>query len=481
MNLAQRRGERTFSNLLPYLDLDAEKGILWLKDGSAVRILSVCPKSILSATEEELQTIQTGLISAVNQLPEGMLLQCLLVREQTNETSDRAALNWKAAHAKPDEQVISDSEERLFGSKLEALRERWANSTLFQTRIYISLRATPEVKSSTFQKLGPFSFLTYGRKSKKARKPVATLLSELEQSSTALKLALEAQGFEVKETPPEEANDYLFRFFNPDRMVNAPIQLSSVNARSDLSDAIALTDLIETRKGLALGRSRLRIGSLKTLPESCQPGLMTEFSAETKPFVLVLTILVLSQTEERERLSRRQRLASGMAGGNRVRNISAESQLEDIEETLSAMISSGEKLFATSLHLLTVERDEESHSFQQLLDSAERIGSGCRWFEETVGAYPVFFGILPFAPTFITRPKRLLSSRLSDFLPVFGIGPGHTDASVIFETPYQSILGYSLFEKSPSGNTILIGSSGSGKSTLACGLILGMAAKGRAS
>ena len=117
-----------------------------------------------------------------------------------------------------------------------------------------------------------------------------------------------------------------------------------------------------------------------------------------------------------------------------------------------------------------------NQSFEQLLDECSKIGPGCQWFEETVGAYPVFFGILPFAPTFITRPKRVLASHLCDFLPLFGIGYGHEKAEIIFETPFQSILGYSLFEKSPSANAILIGSTGSGKSTLACGLILGMTA-----
>jgi len=191
---------------------------------------------------------------------------------------------------------------------------------------------------------------------------------------------------------------------------------------------------------------------------------------------LTTTILVLSQTEEKEKLSRRQRLATGMAGGNAVRNLSAEAQLLDIEQTLTSMIETGEKLFATSFHLTFFEKDENSLFLSELAD-AERIGAGCRWFEETVGAYPVFFGILPFAPQFLVRPKRVLSSVLSDLLPVYGIGAGHSNAEVLFETPYQSAIGFSLFEKSPSGNGLLIGSTGTGKSTLACGLILGMLAQ----
>lgn len=115
-------------------------------------------------------------------------------------------------------------------------------------------------------------------------------------------------------------------------------------------------------------------------------------------------------------------------------------------------------------------------SIARLLEEAERVGPGCQWFEETVGALPVFFGTLPFAPTHLTRPKRVLSSTLADMLPIFGQGPGHNSAEMLFETPSGNLLGYSLFEKSPSANAMLIGSTGSGKSVLACGVILEMAA-----
>ena len=165
-----------------------------------------------------------------------------------------------------------------------------------------------------------------------------------------------------------------------------------------------------------------------------------------------------------------------MASGNQVRNLHAENQLHEIEETLSAMISRGERLLASSFHLITQETDGDSRRLDQLLDEGARLGPGCQWFEETVGAYPVFLGILPFAPTFITRPRRGLAPAISDLLPLYGSGPGHEEASVLFETLDQGITAFSLFEKSPSGNAILIGSTGSGKSTLACGLILGMTA-----
>jgi len=112
----------------------------------------------------------------------------------------------------------------------------------------------------------------------------------------------------------------------------------------------------------------------------------------------------------------------------------------------------------------------------KMIEEAEKLGPGCLWFEETVGAYPSFLGSMPFAPTHMTRSKRMLSSTVSDLCPIFGYGPGHKDAELLFEAPSGSLLGFSLFEDSPSANAILIGSTGSGKSTLACGIALGMAA-----
>ncbi len=469
--------EKTVAESLPYFSLDTNKeSLLWMKDGGASATLALTPKSVMSSPDEDLEALRSGLTMVLNQVPEGTLLQFLMRREATNQASDLAVAQWTKAHTPEIPAPSDDPLQKLKQAKQEAMETLWKDNELFQTRIYVTVRVSSEIKAKPLTKIGPLSHLGL-IKTKSGFKSSQVVASEARDLLNSLKIALESQGFEARIVTASEILKTAYEFLNPER--EFPKNSFQVATDSDLSESLSQTDLIETRRGLQLGRTSLRIGTMKTLPDSSTPGLMAHFSMLPLDFWLVQTILVLPQTSERERLSRRQRLTSGLVSGNNVRNLSAETQLTDIEDTLTAMIGSGEKLLASSFHLIAFEKESaEAHTFTRLLEEGEKLGPGCRWFEETVGAFPVFFGILPFAPSFITRPKRVLSSNLCDFLPVFGIGSGHNEAAVLFETPYQSALGLSLYEKSPSANGILIGSTGSGKSTLACGLILGMSAGG---
>jgi type IV secretory pathway VirB4 component len=476
MNLTKRVETKTLADSLPYLHFDQESGALWLKDGSVAKTFEIIPKNVLSTTEDELEILRQGLNSILNQAPEGALLQFYFVRERTTEESDIAGSQWKKCHSTETEN-LKPASELLFNSKLDMFQNLWKTGGLFQCRVYLTIRLPADFKASSFGKLGPLAFLAFGRVKKENLKNPSLLVNEIQEIYSQLKTGFESHGFETKDLDFETLAKIIFKFLNPERASVNPNLRVGTEGCNDLSEAISLTDFIESRKGISLGRTQVRIGTLKALPKESYPGLMTYLASEAHEFVIVNTILVLSQTKEKERLSRKQKFASGMASGNSVRNLTAESILEDTEETLSALVA-GEKLFASSFHLVSFETaDTESDQFQQLIDVCERMGEGCQWFEETVGAYPVFFGILPFAPTFITRPKRIRSAHMGDLLPIYGMGPGHDEASLIFETPYKSLMNFSLFEKSPSANGIVIGSTGSGKSTLACGILLGMAAE----
>lgn len=473
ISFMKKKTAPTLADLLPYLTFDRKRNLLWLKDGSASLTYRITPKHCLSLTDEDLETLRSALSDTLNQLPEGATLQFLLVREKSSEEWDQAANHWKREH--PDPGGFPETEPRvaLLYAKREQIRSQWREGLLYQSRVYLSIRIPPELDGSYGHRLGPVAFLASMR-SKKEKKSPGGIEGEITALAEGMRLSLNAHGFETLGAKPEELIGFIYSYLNPERAKS--IAAPEIREGQSLSEALGLTDLIETMDGLNLGRTRVRIGSLKSYPESSTPALMSGFAGECETFCLVYTILALSQTKEKERLSRKQRLATGMAGGNQVRDLHAESQLRDVEDTLSAMITSGEKLFASSIQLVTMAEDapESKVAFNRLLESGERLGGGCQWFEETVGAYPVFFGILPFAPTFLTRPKRLLSANLSDFLPVYGIGPGHEEASVLFETPFRSLIGYSLFEKSPSGNAIVLGETGSGKSVFVSGLLLGM-------
>ena len=450
--------------------MNPDTGTLWLKDGSASKTLEIIPRNCLFCTDDELELIRQGIGSCLNQLPEGALVQLLLLRERSTSHSDHAFQIWKSRHTSPDDPPSSRGEQ-LLKAKEELCDSFFGDGLRLQTRIFVTLRLDPAGMPKPGGKMGPLAHLAFGRSQTKKTKSSDEIEHDLSQAIEALRSGLTAAGFELSELTSEEKIQVIFRFLNPDRP-EVPPTPEQGSAFQDPSDWVASSDLSESRWGLRLGRTSVGIGTLKAFPETSFPCLLAPIAAFSQPFALTMTLLVLPQTSERERLSRRQRLAHGMASGNTVRNLVAESQLTDIEDTLSAMISSGDKLLAASFHFLSFGED----SIASILREAEKVSGGCQWFEETAGAFPVFFGILPFAPTFVTRPLRILGGHLSDLAPTFGIGSGHEGAEILLETPYQSLFGFSLFEKTPSANSILIGSTGSGKSTLACGIILGMAA-----
>lgn len=470
--------KKTVADSLPYLGLNSKTESLWLKDGSATRTFRVVPRNSLSATDEDLEGLRAGLNNLISQLPEGTLLQVFFTRKKVGTENDPALVRWKKSHEVEGANVIGlDARKSLFESRLELLKKREKTDPYFQTDILVTVRVTSERFRNPASLQGPLSFLSAFNRSKATRKSQIEVEAELGKISQGLRQSFETMEFEVSNVSPQERLSFIYRYLNPDRDQPMSEVVDTIDI-DDLmiSDYCSLTDMIETREGLQLGKSRIRIASLKNLPESSTPALFIPFAMQTQEFTLVTTTLILNQTNERERLSRRQRVTQALSAGTRVRNLQAETQLQDIEDTLIAMIARGEKLVSISHHFIMKEDKNDPFAFPKMLENAARSGSGSQWFEETVGAYPVFFSTLPFAPTFITRPKRVLSGVASDLLPLYGIGPGHEEASVLFETDYKSLFGFSLFEKSPTGNGILIGSTGSGKSTLACGLILGMVA-----
>ena len=301
-----------------------------------------------------------------------------------------------------------------FEAKRTELAALCNEGALFQTRLYVALRFPGNTQSKVGSTTGPFSQFAFLRGKRVQGQSRDQLGHELNDTTLAFRSILESQGFETRNVGGNEVLKLIYRFINPERSRVIEFRDDTSRTIHSLADRLAVTDFLEGPEGLKLGQVPVKVGTLKSLPDSSIPCLAQSLATAPESFAFVLTVLMLPQTSERERLGRKQRLAQGMAGGNRVRNLVAETQLQEIEETLTAMISSGEKLVAASFHLFSIGEADEATHFSSLMNRAEELGPGCVWFEETVGAFPVFFGNLPFAPAFMSRPKRMLTSGLSD-------------------------------------------------------------------
>ena len=347
--------QETLSDRLPYFGFESKTEAIWLKDGSATLSLKVIPKDCSQLTDDDLEILRAGLIPVLNHLPEGSVLQALLMRERSSAHRNEAYQRWVKSHS--GEKMVSEARDQLFQARSDELKSAFDQGAIFQTRCYLTFRVLPELDPKPGKVMGLFSHFAFWFPGKKtARKSRNKILEDLASGFEALNAGLSALGFELAHVPHEERMSIIYEWLNPERSQTMPPP--KPNSSTTLSDQVALTDLVENHSGIALGRTEVQMASMKSLPEFSVPAVMQQLSCAAVPFSMILTIYVLSQSQERERLLRKQRLAQGMASGNMVRNLMAEAQLRDIEDTLGALISSGEKLFGVSFQITGIKESD---------------------------------------------------------------------------------------------------------------------------
>ena len=101
--------------------------------------------------------------------------------------------------------------------------------------------------------------------------------------------------------------------------------------------------------------------------------------------------------------------------------------------------------------------------------------SGTEGMEETVASFEIFKELsIPNARGTI-RKKRLKTSNLADFIPIYGPWRGHKQASLLLKSRRNSLVAFDPFSQDLTNyNQIISGGSGSGKSFLANTLLLQM-------
>ena len=157
-----------------------------------------------------------------------------------------------------------------------------AGGALFQTDIFVTLRVSPEIKSRTMTRMGAFAHLAFWHPSKKSTDKLfpRSLVQELGAVTETFRLGLESAGIDVVPIIEQEQTAKIAEFFNPDRLAQVLGSDPTESHPQNLSERVTLTDLIESKSGLALGKTRIRIGTLKHLPESTVPALMHLLSGQ---------------------------------------------------------------------------------------------------------------------------------------------------------------------------------------------------------
>ena len=431
-----------------------EQDCLVFKDFSLGQMLRIEPVDISCATDEEINALHDRTCDFLNGLPAGLSLQFVQhVRGGVSETLERhRALECEGAS--PLSRTLVDKRAHLLLAEDEAGRAP-------QRRFTLAVRRTMRRKDAKRRVRWPWQS---SESEPLTETELAQEAKELKTSIAAITDGLAALGVDARALSEDEAFAEIFDQWNPGH----PVEGLNFN-REDMRDDLALNDVVASARGFALGRVHHRLITLKSIPEFTFAGMAEKLSDLPFDSRLFASIETLDQDRETFALETQRRIAYAMFAGKRgVSDLEAEAKLKDIESLLALRVAGKEKIFSASLSIVL-----RSHSETEVDEMAARTLqlvrelSGAEGLLESYAATHQFVELsLPNARS-AERARRINTSVLADFLPIFGDWPGHDEPRILLRNRSGGLVAFDPFSpRLTNFNQVVSGGSGAGKSFL---------------
>jgi conjugal transfer ATP-binding protein TraC len=430
-------------------------------DGSLGFVLELSPVDVSCWEDERVDDYAARLASFLNSLPSGVDVQ--FVQEISAGNAD---ILDRSEQLRTD--GVSVSVLALQKSRLSWLRERDTAGQIPRHTMKLVVRRSspaPIIRPGLFSKAKAFESMTEAHLEREL-KALVHLREEVLRGLGALRLR-------TRILSEREVAEEIYRLWNPAR----PLGLGSYDPE-EIRSSIVLTDACLEQRGFALGDVHHRLVSLKLLPDQTCAAMARVLRSLPLDSKLFLSVSIPEQQKEFESLQTQRRIAFSMARGKKagVADIESEAKLQDLETLISELVSQGEKIFHVSLNILLRAKSHEELDEQVAVAlAAVRELSGAEGMEESLAAFDVFTELsLPNARA-KERSKRMKTSNIADFLPVYGPWAGHDTPRVLLRSGEGSLIGFDPFSKDLTNyNQVITGGSGSGKSFLTNLLLLQM-------
>lgn len=432
-----------------------EEGRFIFKDMSLGAILKINPRDISCATDEELNALHQVAADFLNGLPAGLSLQFVQMIEKGGASLIQAHGALSTTQMPLVEKMLSERQSRLKHLDDEGMTPAQA--------MYVILRRP--FKKSVPKKKFSFSFWKKNFEEEDfIRDTIEPELRSFSQVLEQVSQGLETLGLTSTLVQEDTAFSLLFDQWNP----TYPLEGVNFN-REDIRDDLILSDMVMSLKGFALGRIHHRILSLKIMPDHTFSSMSEKLRDLPFGSRLHLSVDVLDQDKETLTLETQRRIAYAMYAGKKgVSDLESEAKLKDIEALLAGRVSGQEKIFSAALNVvLRHENEEELENQVAAVLQLFRELSGAEGMVESLAAGSLFLEFsLPNARA-KERSRRMNTSVLADFLPIYGDWPGHDEPRVILRNRRGSLLGFDPFSpRLTNFNQIVSGGSGAGKSFL---------------
>lgn len=432
-----------------------EDGALIFKDFSLGQVLRLKPRDVSTATDDEMNSVHHVACDFLNGLPSGLSIQFV----QSVEAGNNRLLDRHSELSVASESALST---KLTSERVARLKRLNELGDTPSQNLYVFLRKP--FKRDTPKKRR-FAFWQKNEEAKgESNIDIKSELRAFDVTVAQVREGLEALGISSEISPEDKVFQLLFDQWNPAH----PIAGLNYNCE-DIRDDLVLSDLVVSLKGFALGHIQHRVLSLKIMPDQSFASMSERLRGLPIDSRLFLSIDVLDQEKETSALKTQRRIAYAMYAGKRgVSDLESEAKLKDIESLLNGRIAGQEKIFAVSLNVVL------RHESESVLDDqvscvlqAMRELSGAEGMVESLAAASMFLELAMPNARAKERSRRMNTTVLADFLPIYGDWPGHEEPRILLRNRRGSVVGFDPFsQRLTNFNQIVSGGSGSGKSFL---------------
>ena len=451
------------SEQLPYWEFGHEPiphMILW--DGSVSAGLELLPLDIECFDETRINQLTEQLRSFVNSLTEGLTAQFIVKVE-----SD--FLDTLISH----QGLVTTTNEFLRGldeQRCSNLKDEIKTETVFRPRLFLFFKTESPIKPKALS-LGSLK-----KFSSEFESGFDDLIETLSQSIENAESTLSSLGFSVRKLPREDLVTLVYQHVNPRRA--RQVAQPNIVRRDDILEnesprsQLAISELVLDHEEFILDQERVRVLTLKTLPEMTFAGMMSSFLALPFKYELVFSFKIPDQLKEMKSLEQKRRMAHSLTANNgaRVSDLEGESRLQQTTSLIREIIESGQRIFHAELVVILRDENNKEGRKRLSLNTKEALSqfkslSGAEGMQETVGAWHIFSSSLPGGPMRLVRKKKLKTNNLVDFLPVYGASIGDEKPVVLTHTRLGSLCSFNPYDPQLTNyNMLVTGSSGSGKS-----------------
>lgn len=432
------------------------------KDGSIGFGLELTPVDVSCFKDEKVNELSEQIRQFVNGLPSFLDIQFVQEIESGND-------EVIAAHLSEGKNDSNELSRALLSERVEILREKDQTEQLpvYRLKVFVRKVMSPLVSKKSFL-ANKVNFENIGEDALNRE------IKAMEGLKTQLSREFERLGLAAQSINSNELFDALYTQWNPNRK-SKPTRIDF----EDINEQLIQSDIILDTHFFSIGEMEHQVLTLKTLPDQTYSAMASILRRLPFSSKLYVTFHVPDQQKEIESLQTQRRIAFSMVHGKKsgVADLDSEAKLQDLETLLSELISQGEKVFRVSVHVVlrSKSRDELRSQAQDVISLFREMG-GAEVIEETFPAFDLFSEFCMPNARSKERVRRMKSSTLSDFLPIYGPWKGHEKPSILLRSRLGSLISFDPF--SPNGltnyNHVISGGSGSGKSFLTNLLLLQM-------